>query len=192
MTYGYIYVAQIALGANMNAVKARLPRPRLYRHGPSLIIGAPCELHGVKGGMTNCQNEMKKASRGRLLEPVHLQPGAEGRGQELSTTSKAGDVTSTGIPRHRDPLQPSDPCVPRACGGSVRKEPEGCRGSLEHLQRLVEPYKGLQAADGVRPEPFARLPYDKTRAPVPQGTGALVFMDVSAQSARLLFGDYCM
>ena len=30
--------------------------------GPSLIIGyAPCELHGVKGGMTNCQNEMKKA-----------------------------------------------------------------------------------------------------------------------------------
>ena len=61
MTYGYIYVAQIALGANMaQAVKA-IAEAEAYP-GPSIIIGyAPCELHGVKGGMTNCQNEMKKA-----------------------------------------------------------------------------------------------------------------------------------
>ena len=67
MTYGYIYVAQIALGANMaQAVKA-IAEAEAYP-GPSIIIGyAPCELHGVKGGMTNCQNEMKKAVEACLL-----------------------------------------------------------------------------------------------------------------------------
>ena len=49
MSYGYVYVAQIALGANMaNAVKV-IAEAEAY-NGPSLIIGyAPCELHGVKG-----------------------------------------------------------------------------------------------------------------------------------------------
>ena len=61
MSYGYVYVAQIALGANMaNAVKV-IAEAEAY-NGPSLIIGyAPCELHGVKGGMNHCQDEMKKA-----------------------------------------------------------------------------------------------------------------------------------
>ncbi len=61
MTYGYIYVAQIALGANMTQAVKAIAEAEAYP-GPSIIIGyAPCELHGVKGGMTNCQNEMKKA-----------------------------------------------------------------------------------------------------------------------------------
>ena len=60
MSYGYVYVAQIALGANMaNAVKV-IAEAEAY-NGPSLIIGyAPCELHGVKGGMNHCQDEMRK------------------------------------------------------------------------------------------------------------------------------------
>ena len=62
MSYGYVYVAQIALGANpAQAVKA-IAEAEAY-NGPSLIIGyAPCELHGIaKGGMNHCQDEMKKA-----------------------------------------------------------------------------------------------------------------------------------
>ena len=56
MSYGYVYVAQIALGANpAQAVKA-ITEAEAYP-GPSLIIGyAPCELHGIaKGGMNHCQ-----------------------------------------------------------------------------------------------------------------------------------------
>ena len=48
-------------GADMNQTMKAITEAESY-HGPSLIIGyAPCEMHGVKGGMTNCQAEMKKA-----------------------------------------------------------------------------------------------------------------------------------
>ncbi len=61
MSYGYVYVAQIAMGADQNQTIKAMVEAESY-NGPSLIIGyAPCEMHGVKGGMTNCQSEMKKA-----------------------------------------------------------------------------------------------------------------------------------
>ena len=61
MTYGYIYVAQIAMGANPAQALKAIAEAEAYP-GPSLIIGyAPCEMHSIKGGMTNCQSEMKKA-----------------------------------------------------------------------------------------------------------------------------------
>ena len=61
MSYGYIYVAQIAMGADMNQTLKALKEAEAYP-GPSLVIGyAPCEMHSIKGGMVNCQKEMKKA-----------------------------------------------------------------------------------------------------------------------------------
>lgn len=61
MSYGYIYVAQIAMGADMNQTLKAIEEAEAY-DGPSLIIGyAPCEMHSIKGGMVNCQSEMKKA-----------------------------------------------------------------------------------------------------------------------------------
>ncbi|ADL52536.1 pyruvate:ferredoxin (flavodoxin) oxidoreductase [Clostridium cellulovorans] len=60
-SYGYVYVAQIALGSNMNhAIKAIVEAER-YK-GPSLIIAyAPCISHGIKAGMGNSIKEEKKA-----------------------------------------------------------------------------------------------------------------------------------
>ncbi|MBE7092633.1 MAG: pyruvate:ferredoxin (flavodoxin) oxidoreductase [Clostridiales bacterium] len=61
MSYGYIYVAQIAMGADMNQTLKAIQEAEAYP-GPSLIIGyAPCEMHSIKGGMIHCQDEMKKA-----------------------------------------------------------------------------------------------------------------------------------
>ncbi len=61
MSYGYVYVAQVAMGANMNQTLKAIAEAEAY-NGPSLIIGyAPCEMHSIKGGMVNCQAEMKKA-----------------------------------------------------------------------------------------------------------------------------------
>ncbi|MBP5154935.1 MAG: pyruvate:ferredoxin (flavodoxin) oxidoreductase, partial [Lachnospiraceae bacterium] len=61
MAYGYVYVAQIAMGANPNQTIKAITEAEAYP-GPSLIIGySPCEMHSIKGGMTNCQAEMKKA-----------------------------------------------------------------------------------------------------------------------------------
>ncbi|MBQ3055004.1 MAG: 4Fe-4S binding protein, partial [Oscillospiraceae bacterium] len=61
MSYGYVYVAQIAMGANPAQTIKAIAEAEAY-NGPSLIIGyAPCEMHSIKGGMSNCQAEMKKA-----------------------------------------------------------------------------------------------------------------------------------
>ncbi len=61
MSYGYVYVAQVAMGANPAQTLKAITEAEAY-HGPSLIIGyAPCEMHSIKGGMINCQSEMKKA-----------------------------------------------------------------------------------------------------------------------------------
>ena len=69
MSYGYVYVAQVAMGYDMNQLLKALTEAEAY-HGPSLIIGyAPCEMHSVKGGMQNCQLEMKK-DRGKPQPPA--------------------------------------------------------------------------------------------------------------------------
>ena len=61
MSYGYVYVAQIAMGADQNQTLKAIKEAEAY-NSPSLIIAySPCEMHSIKGGMTNCQNEMKKA-----------------------------------------------------------------------------------------------------------------------------------
>ncbi len=61
MTYGYVYVAQIAMGANLNQTLKALQEAEAYP-GPSIIIAySPCEMHGIKGGMGNSQIRMKEA-----------------------------------------------------------------------------------------------------------------------------------
>ena len=61
MSYGYVYVAQVAMGADKNQVLKAISEAESY-NGPSLIIAyAPCINHGIKIGMTNSQLETKKA-----------------------------------------------------------------------------------------------------------------------------------
>lgn len=61
MSYGYIYVAQVAQGANQQQLLNALIEAESY-NGPSLIIAyAPCINHGIKGGMKIAQTEEKKA-----------------------------------------------------------------------------------------------------------------------------------
>ena len=61
MTYGYVYVAQISMGADKNQALKAIAEAEAYP-GPSLIIAyAPCINHGIKAGMTNSQLEAKKA-----------------------------------------------------------------------------------------------------------------------------------
>ncbi|MGI6105843.1 MAG: pyruvate:ferredoxin (flavodoxin) oxidoreductase [Raoultibacter sp.] len=61
MSYGYVYVAQVAMGSTPAQTIKAITEAEAYP-GPSLIIGySPCEMHSIKGGMANCQEEMKKA-----------------------------------------------------------------------------------------------------------------------------------
>ena len=81
MSYGYIYVAQVAMGADMNQTLKALTEAESY-HGPSLVIGyAPCEMHNIKGGMTNCQSEMKKAVEAGYWNNFRYDPRRKAEGK---------------------------------------------------------------------------------------------------------------
>ncbi len=85
MSYGYVYVAQIAMGADMNQTIKAMQEAEAY-NGPSIIIGyAPCEMHGVKGGMTNCQAEMKKAVEAGYWQMFRYNPEAKAEGKNPLT-----------------------------------------------------------------------------------------------------------
>ena len=77
MTYGYVYVAQIAMGANKVQTLKAIAEAEAHK-GPSLIIAyAPCEMHSIKGGMENCQKEMDKAVKCGYWNLFRYNPDAE-------------------------------------------------------------------------------------------------------------------
>ena len=90
MSYGYIYVAQIAMGADANQTLKAIREAEAYP-GPSLIIGyAPCEMHSIKGGMVNCQAEMKKAVDCGYWNMFRFNPALKAEGKNpFSMDSKA-------------------------------------------------------------------------------------------------------
>ena len=90
MSYGYIYVAQVAMGANPAQTLKAIKEAEAY-HGPSLIIGySPCEMHSIKGGMMNCQAEMKKAVECGYWNLFRFNPAAEGAKFTLDSKEPKG------------------------------------------------------------------------------------------------------
>ena len=85
MSYGYVYVAQIAMGADMNQTLKAISEAEAY-NGPSIVICyAPCEMHGVKGGMANCQAEMKKAVEAGYWQMFRYNPALKLEGKNPFT-----------------------------------------------------------------------------------------------------------
>ncbi len=81
MSYGYVYVAQVAMGANPAQTLKAIAEAEAYP-GPSLVIGyAPCEMHSIKGGMTNCQAEMKKAVEAGYWNLFTFNPANKAQGK---------------------------------------------------------------------------------------------------------------
>ena len=143
MTYGYIYVAQIALGANMaQAVKA-IAEAEAYP-GPSIIIGyAPCELHGVKGGMTNCQNEMKKAVEAGYWNLFTFNPALKAEGKNPFTlTSKAGKMDKyQEFLANETRYSRLSRAFPDRAKALFEKNQEAAEARYTHLTKLVDLYK---------------------------------------------------
>ena len=91
MSYGYVYVAQVAMGARPAQTLKALQEAEAYP-GPSIIIGySPCEMHSIKGGMMNCQSEMKKAVDCGYWNLFRFNPAApEGKKFTLDSREPAG------------------------------------------------------------------------------------------------------
>ena len=142
MSYGYVYVAQIALGANMaNAVKV-IAEAEAY-NGPSLIIGyAPCELHGVKGGMNHCQDEMKKAVAAGYWNLFSYNPALKAEGKNPFTlTSKPGDGSYQDFLNNETRYSRLTRSFPDRAEKLFKASEEAAKARDEHLLRLVELYK---------------------------------------------------
>ncbi len=77
MTYGNVYVAQVAMGANPTQLVKVLKEAEEY-DGPSVIIAyTPCQAHGIKSGMCNVQQEMKRAVDSGYWTLYHYDPRLE-------------------------------------------------------------------------------------------------------------------
>ena len=89
MSYGYVYVAQISMGADFNQTVKAIAEAEAYP-GPSLIIAyAPCINHGIKKGMAKAQTEEELAVKCGYWHNFRFNPAAE---KKFSLDSKAPNM----------------------------------------------------------------------------------------------------
>ena len=142
MSYGYVYVAQIALGANPAQTIKVIAEAEAYP-GPSLIIAyAPCELHGVKGGMSHCQDEMKTAVKSGYWNLFSFNPTLKLEGKNPFTlVSKPGDGTYKDFLKNETRYSRLSILNPERAERLFDESEKAAADRYEHLLRLVELYK---------------------------------------------------
>ncbi|MEE0697801.1 MAG: thiamine pyrophosphate-dependent enzyme, partial [Oscillospiraceae bacterium] len=138
MTYGYVYVAQIAMGANPAQTIKAITEAEAY-HGPSLIIAyAPCEMHSIKGGMTNCQAEMKKAVDCGYWNLFRFNPAAESH-FTLDSKEPAGGYREFLMNEARYSRLTRE--FPDRADRLFEASEENAKARYEHMLKLKEMYK---------------------------------------------------
>ena len=143
MSYGYVYVAQIALGANPAQALKAIKEAEAY-NGPSLIIGyAPCELHGIaKGGMNHCQDEMKAAVKAGYWNLFSFNPALKAEGKNPFTlTSKEGDGSYQAFLNNEARYTRLVKPFPERAEKLFAKSEQVANERYQHLLKLVELYK---------------------------------------------------
>ena len=93
MSYGYIYVAQCAMGANPNQTLQAIREAEAYP-GPAVVICyAPCVVHGIKGGMGNTQLEQKRAVEAGYWHLYRYNPALREQGKNPFTLDSKAPTT---------------------------------------------------------------------------------------------------
>ena len=139
MSYGYIYVAQVAMGANPAQTLKAIQEAEAYP-GPSLIIGyAPCEMHSIKGGMMNCQKEMKRAVDCGYWNLFRFNPAAPA-GQRFSMDSKAPAGGYQEFLMNEARYSRLTREFPDRAEALFARNEEEAKNRYEHLLKLIEMY----------------------------------------------------
>ena len=139
MSYGYVYVAQISMGADFNQAIKAIAEAEAYP-GPSLIIAyAPCINHGIKKGMAKAQTEEELAVKCGYWHNFRFNPAAEGN--KFSLDSKAPDMTDyqgflNGEVRYNS-LQRQNP---EKAARLFAKNQSEAAARYEYLQKLITLY----------------------------------------------------
>ena len=137
MQYGYVYVAQVAMGANPAQTIKAITEAEAY-DGPSLIIGySPCEMHSIKGGMTNCQLEMKKAVECGYWNLFRYNPAAEKK-FTLDSKAPAGGYREFLMNEARYSRLTRE--FPDRAEELFSRNEEAAKARYEHLQKLIDLY----------------------------------------------------
>ncbi|RDU24846.1 pyruvate:ferredoxin (flavodoxin) oxidoreductase [Anaerosacchariphilus polymeriproducens] len=141
MSYGYVYVAQIAMGADYNQTVKAIAEAEAYP-GPSLIIAyAPCINHGIKAGMSKAQTEEKNAVESGYWHMFRYNPALAVEGKAAFTLdSKAptkdfqefinGEVRYNALARFN----------PERAKELFAKSEKNAKQRYEYLQKLVTLY----------------------------------------------------
>ena len=138
MTYGYVYVAQVAMGANMAQTLKAIKEAEAW-HGPSLIIGySPCEMHSIKGGMANCQLEMKKAVDCGYWNLFRYNPAAE---KPFSLDSKELKGGYQDFLKNEARYARLATAFPERATELFEKNEENAKARYEHLLKLKALYE---------------------------------------------------
>ena len=138
MSYGYVYVAQISMGADFNQTVKGIAEAEAYP-GPSLIIAyAPCINHGIKKGMSKAQTEEELAVKCGYWHNFRFNPAAENK---FSLDSKTPDMENymdflNGEVRYNS-LQRQNP--EKAARLFAKNESEA-QARYEYLQKLITLY----------------------------------------------------
>ena len=139
MSYGYIYVAQVAMGANPAQTLKAISEAEAY-HGPSLIIGyAPCEMHSIKGGMMHCQDEMKKAVECGYWNMFRFDPSKETGKFTLDSKAPKDGYQEFLMNEARYSRLTRE--FPERADELFARNEAAAKERYEHLLKLVEMYK---------------------------------------------------
>ena len=137
MSYGYVYVAQIAMGGDFNQTVKAIAEAEAYP-GPSLIIAyAPCINHGIKKGMSKAQTEEKLAVDCGYWNNFRFNPAAE-KGSKFTLDSKQpkeedyqafldGEVRYNSLKRQN----------PEKAARLFAKNEAEAKARFEYLQKLI-------------------------------------------------------
>ena len=140
MSYGYVYVAQVAMGANPAQTLKAIQEAEAY-DGPSLIIGySPCEMHSIKkGGMQNCQAEMKKAVECGYWNLFRFNPAAE-VGKKFTLDSKEPKGGYQEFLMNEARYASLTRSFPERAGVLFKENEEAAMARYQHLLKLKDVY----------------------------------------------------
>ncbi len=141
MSYGYVYVAQIAMGADQNQTIKAITEAEAYP-GPSIVIAnAPCEMHSIKGGMTNCQAEMKKAVDCGYWNMFRYNPALKAEGKNPFTVdSKEGSESYRDFIMNEARYSSLTRSFPERAEVLFKQAEDTAKARYNHLQKLKDLY----------------------------------------------------
>ena len=141
MSYGYVYVAQIAMGADYNQTIKALVEAESY-NGPSIIIAyAPCISHGIKGGMSTAMTEEKKAVTSGYWNTFRYDPRLLDEGKNpFQLDCKAPSTSYQEFLQNEVRYSSLARQNPERAAELFAQAEKNAMAKYKHLERLVELY----------------------------------------------------